>query len=77
MCLAVPAKIVSIEGHVANVDIMGNSSKADLSLLENVAIGDYVLVHVGFAIQKYNEEEAKATLTLIQEMYAKSETSWT
>ena len=71
MCLAVPAKIVSIEGNVATVDIMGNASKADLSLLENVVIGDYVLVHVGFAIQKYDEEEAKATLTLIREMYAK------
>jgi hydrogenase expression/formation protein HypC len=70
MCLAVPAKIVSIDGHIAQVDIMGNSAKADLSLLEDVAIGDYVMVHVGFAIQKYDEEEAKATLALIQEMYA-------
>ena len=72
MCLAVPAKVVSIEGANAQVDIMGNSTSADISLLEKVNIGDYVMMHVGFAIQKYDEEEAMATLALIREMFEKT-----
>jgi hydrogenase expression/formation protein HypC len=68
MCLAVPAKVISIEGSTATVDMMGNTTSADISLLENVTIGDYVLVHVGFAIQKYDEAEAKITLDLLQEL---------
>jgi hydrogenase expression/formation protein HypC len=73
MCLAVPAKVISIEGNLAKVDMMGNTTTADLSLLESVAVGDYVMVHVGFAIQKYDEEEAKKTLELIVEMFEKSD----
>ncbi|MGB7570098.1 MAG: HypC/HybG/HupF family hydrogenase formation chaperone [Chitinivibrionales bacterium] len=72
MCLAVPAKVVSIDGAVANVDMMGNSSTADISLLENVRVGDYIMVHVGFAIQKYDETEALLTLSLIEEMLGKA-----
>jgi hydrogenase expression/formation protein HypC len=68
MCLAVPAKILSISGSTATVDMLGNTTSADLSLLENVNIGDYVLVHVGFAIQKYDEEEARITLDLLKEL---------
>jgi hydrogenase expression/formation protein HypC len=68
MCLAVPAKILSISGSTATVDMLGNTTSADLSLLENVTIGDYVLVHVGFAIQKYDEEEARITLDLLKEL---------
>jgi hydrogenase expression/formation protein HypC len=68
MCLAVPAKILSISGSTATVDMMGNTTSADLSLLENVNIGDYVLVHVGFAIQKYDEVEARITLDLLKEL---------
>ena len=45
-----------------------STSPADISLIENVNIGDYVLVHAGFAIQKYNEEEAKITLDLLKEL---------
>jgi hydrogenase expression/formation protein HypC len=72
MCLAVPAKVVSIDGTTAHVDMMGNSSAADISLLENVRVGDYILVHVGFAIQKYDETEALLTLSLIEEMLGKA-----
>ena len=63
MCLAVPAKIVSIDWNTAHVDMMGNSSTPDISLLENVRVGDYIMVHVGFAIQKYDETEALLTLS--------------
>lgn len=71
MCLAVPAKVTSINGPTATVDVMGNATTADISLLEDVKIGDYVLVHVGFAIQKYDEEEARITLDLLKELAEK------
>ena len=68
MCLAVPARVVSMEGSSAMVDVAGNRREADLSLLEDVRPGDYVLVHAGFAIGRYDEEEARATLALWREM---------
>lgn len=68
MCLAIPAKIVSIEGSLATVDMVGNTTTADLTLLPGVAIGDYVLVHAGLAIQRYDEQEAQETLKLLREM---------
>jgi len=71
MCLAVPAKVIKIEGTTALVDMMGNQTQADISVLEGVKIGDYVMVHAGFAIQKYDEEEARESLKLIREMIDK------
>jgi hydrogenase expression/formation protein HypC len=68
MCLAVPAKIVSISGTLATVDMLGNTTKADISLLEKAAVGDYVMVHAGLAIQKYDEKEATITLELLKEL---------
>ena len=75
MCLAVPAKVISIDGVIAQADMMGNMTAADISLLEKVSVGDYIMVHAGFAIQKYDEEEAKATLDLLKEMFEKAEMS--
>jgi hydrogenase expression/formation protein HypC len=75
MCLAVPAKVISIDGTIAQADMMGNMTDADISLLEKVQIGDYIMVHAGFAIQKYDEDEAKATLDLLKELFKKSEPS--
>jgi hydrogenase expression/formation protein HypC len=72
MCLAVPARVTAIKGSTAIVEVLGNTTTADISLLENVNLGDYVLVHVGFAIQKYDEEEAKITLDLIKELMEKT-----
>jgi hydrogenase expression/formation protein HypC len=69
MCLAIPARIVSIKGTLAEVEIEGMSTQADLSVLPDVKIGDYVMVHAGLAIQKYDEEEALANLALIRELY--------
>jgi hydrogenase expression/formation protein HypC len=74
MCLAVPAKVVSLDGVIAKADMMGNMTTADVSLLEKVSIGDYILVHAGFAIQKYDEDEAAATLELLKELFEKTET---
>lgn len=62
MCLAVPAEVVSIEGEEATVDFGGVKRKANISLLENVNIGDHVIVHVGFAIQKLDGREAEESL---------------
>lgn len=67
MCLSVPAKIIEIEGDKAKVSIGGTIVEAGLHLVEDVKIGDYVLVHTGFAIQKISEEEAKETLELFKE----------
>jgi hydrogenase expression/formation protein HypC len=68
MCLAIPVKITKITGNRAEVDMMGNTTTADLSMLPGVSVGDYVMLHAGFAIEKYDEEEAQITLSLIREM---------
>jgi len=68
MCLSIPAKIVSIKGDTAEVSIGGTISTAGLQLMEEVNIGDYVLLHTGFVIQKISEEDAQETMKLLQEM---------
>ena len=75
MCLAIPGKIVEIDSkkQSAIVDYgSGTKRKANVSLVE-VKIGDYVLVHAGFAIQVLDEKEAKETLALFREMLALQE----
>lgn len=66
MCLGVPARIISIEGREAKLNLAGNQLKASLDLLDDVKVGDYVLLHAGYAIQKIDEEEAHKTLELIK-----------
>jgi len=70
MCLAIPSKVVEIHGDgTATVDTMGVKRRISLELMqEEVNIGDYVLIHVGFAIQKLNEEEAMKSLELFEEI---------
>ena len=68
MCLAIPARIVELEGDRAIVDAMGNRYKTKTTLLENAKPGDLVLVHAGFAISFVDEEEATKTWSLIAEM---------
>jgi len=72
MCLGIPGKIVSISGDIAEVDFGGVARKVSLLLCPEVHEGDYVLVHVGFAIQRLEEQEALETLELFREM----EQSW-
>ena len=68
MCLAVPGKIVSIdENSVADVDFGGINRPVNVSLVE-VGIGDYVIVHAGYAIQVLSEEDALQTLDMFREM---------
>ena len=65
----VPAKVVNLEGSSAIVDVRGNRVAADVSLLRRVAPGDYVLVHAGFAIRRYEPEEAAEVLALLDEAF--------
>lgn len=68
MCLAVPAKIVKLEDTLATLDMDGNTTQADVSLVPEVEVGDYVIVHAGLAIQKYDEQEALETLQLLRDL---------
>ena len=68
MCLAIPARIVELEGDKAVVDAMGNRFNAKTTLLPESKLGDLVLVHAGFAISTVDEEEAKKTWNLIAEI---------
>jgi hydrogenase expression/formation protein HypC len=68
MCLSIPAKVLSIEGSMAKVSIGGTVTDASLQLIDDVKIGDYVLLHTGFAIEKIDEKEADETLRLLKEL---------
>ncbi len=68
MCLAIPGKIVEIQGNMAKVDVGGLSRDISLDLCPDVSVGEYVLVHTGFAIQKVDETEAEETLDLLRKM---------
>ncbi len=67
MCLAVPAKVMEIDGDFAVVDIDGIKRQACISLLEDVSVGEFVIVHAGFAINKLDLDEARKTLELFDE----------
>jgi hydrogenase expression/formation protein HypC len=68
MCLAVPARIVALDGVRAVVEVPGNRFAADLSLVPEAKLGDYVLVHAGFAIERYDPEVAEETLSYFREI---------
>lgn len=69
MCLAIPALVVEIcADELAVVDLAGVRKSISLSLVEAVAVGDYVIVHVGYALQKLDRDEAAQTLALFAEL---------
>lgn len=69
MCLAIPVRVVAVEGNVATVDLGGSRAKARLETLgEPVSVGDYLLVHAGFAIRRLDPEDAEETLRLWDEL---------
>jgi hydrogenase expression/formation protein HypC len=72
MCLAVPGKVVEIEGdgelRMGRVDFSGVQRQACLAYVPEVKIGEYVLVHVGFAISRIDEQAARETLAILREM---------
>jgi hydrogenase expression/formation protein HypC len=68
MCLAIPAEVKSIEGYEGDVEVGGISRKASFMLTPEVMVGDYVLLHTGYAISVVDETEAKETLKLLEEL---------
>ncbi len=68
MCLGIPVKIIEIEKNVARVDAGGLLRDVSLDLCPDASVGDYVLIHAGFAIQRLDEEEAEETLELLRQM---------
>jgi hydrogenase expression/formation protein HypC len=70
MCLAIPSKIINIKNSTATMDVYGAQRDISIVLLEDdVNVGDYVLVHAGFAIQKIGEDDAKETLKLFNKYF--------
>lgn len=67
MCLAVPSKIIEIENNVGTIDVDGVKGKVSLHLLEDPKVGEYVIVHAGFAIQRIDEEAAVESLEILRE----------
>jgi hydrogenase expression/formation protein HypC len=70
MCLAVPVQIKSIEGNEAEAEIGGISRRVSLWLTPEARVGDYVLVHTGYAINVLDQAEAEETLKLLEEIAA-------
>ena len=74
MCLALPVKVVEVgvgaAGEWAIVDLGGVTKEISLALLDGVAVGDYVILHVGYALSKLDPEEAERTLALFAEVSA-------
>jgi hydrogenase expression/formation protein HypC len=71
MCLAIPGKVVEIvdvENQLAKVEVGGVRRGVNIGMLDDVKVGDYVLVHVGFAMSKVDEREAEETLRLLEEL---------
>ena len=68
MCLAVPMRIESLEGDLAVVEIAGARRRISVALLESPSLGDYVLVHAGFAIQKIDQEQAEETIRFLNQI---------
>jgi hydrogenase expression/formation protein HypC len=76
VCLAVPGQIVDLVDEVnrlAKVDVAGVQRNVNVGLIDGVAVGDWVLIHVGFAISQVDEEEALATRRLLEQMGAEYE----
>jgi hydrogenase expression/formation protein HypC len=68
MCLGIPGKVIEIEKNVAKVDVGGLLRDVSLDLCPDVSVGEYVLIHTGFAIQKVDEEEAMETFELLRQL---------
>jgi hydrogenase expression/formation protein HypC len=74
MCLGVPGKVVAVDGNVATVDFWGVRRQVRLDVVdEPVAVGDYVLNHVGYAIRRIPDEEVGETLALFEQLLAHDE----
>ena len=70
MCLAIPSQIVEIENDMATIDVDGVQRETSLLLLEEPRVGDWVIVHAGFAIHKIDEQVARESLKILKETAA-------
>ena len=70
MCLAIPSKIVKIENGMGTIDVDGVQRTTSLLLVEDAAVGDYVIVHAGFALHKIDEADAMESLRILKEAAA-------
>jgi len=70
MCLAIPSKILSVKGHIAEIDVGGNTKEVNITLTPEAKAGDYVLLHAGFAIQIIDEKYAEEIFDAWEEAYA-------
>jgi len=70
MCLAIPARVISIEDDMGTIDLEGTRRRVSLLLQDEVEVGDYVIVHAGFVIHKIDEAEAAGSLRLLREAAA-------
>jgi hydrogenase expression/formation protein HypC len=68
MCLGIPGKVIHIEGEQGKVSMQGNVLNVSFMLLEKIEVGDFVLVHTGFALEKLEQQEAEQTLALLDEL---------
>jgi hydrogenase expression/formation protein HypC len=73
MCLAIPVKIVSIDGDTAETEIAGVRRRVSIAFTPEAKIGDYILLHTGYAIGVIDEAEAEETLKLLEEIASLSE----
>ncbi len=73
MCLAVPLKLIEIDNDMGTIESGGIKRKVNLSIVENPKIGDYVVVHAGFAISIMDQEEGEKTLSMISEWLEQEE----
>lgn len=71
MCLSVPAEVLSINGDRSRVSVGGVEYNAGLQLVEDVSVGDFILIHSGYAIQKIDKEEAEKTFELFNSIIEK------
>ena len=78
MCLSVPARVTEVhDASWATVEVGGTSKRVSIDLIEDVRVGEYVLLHVGFALQKIDEDAARATLELLEEIaWPNDEPEW-
>jgi hydrogenase expression/formation protein HypC len=70
MCISIPSRVISIQGHQAELDVLGAKRTASTLLMPEVKVGDYVLTSVGSIVRVLDEDEAMASLALFQELMA-------
>ena len=68
MCVATPMKVTSIEGSLARVNASGLETTVSIELVDELVVGDYVIVHAGYAIQRLSVEEAQETLAILERL---------